>query len=101
MDYSKSAIVAWIKGTGERAGKTFVQVFVLQMIAAGWFTVDGIQDISTPKRAGLAALGAGLSVISSALSSLFGNSSSPSLVDEHPVDVHEDVEVVDIEDPGV
>lgn len=70
----------WVKDTAERAAKTFVQVFVLQLVAAGWFSVEGIIDVSTPKRAGLAALGAGLSVLSSALSKAFGNKEDASLV---------------------
>lgn len=81
-----AAYLPWVKDTAERAVKTFVQVFILQLVAAGWFSVDGIVDISTPKRAGLAALGAGLSVLSSALSKLVGNKESASLVaaDEPP-----------------
>lgn len=70
----------WAKDTGERAVKTFVQVFVLQLLAAGWFTVDGIVDFSTPKRAVIAAGGAALSIVSSALSKLVGSPNSASAV---------------------
>ncbi len=68
----------WIDA-GERMLKTFIQVFVLQLIASGWFSVDGIQDLDTGKRALLAALGAVLSLLSSLLSTAVGNPTSASL----------------------
>lgn len=70
----------WALDTGERAGKTFVQIFVLQLIASGWFTVEGIIDFSILEKAGFAGGAAALSVISSALSKLFGSPDSASLV---------------------
>lgn len=63
----------------ERMGKTFLQVFILQLIASGWFSVDGIQDISTAKRALIAAGGSVLSLLSSLLSTTVGNPESASL----------------------
>lgn len=78
---------AWARDTLERAGKTFVQVFVLQLIASGWFTVDGMMDISTPKKALIAAGGAGLSVLSSALSVFVGPHADASIVNTTPASV--------------
>jgi uncharacterized membrane protein HdeD (DUF308 family) len=75
-----SDLKPWAIDTGERSVKTFIQVFVLQLVAAGWFTMEGIIDYSIPQKAALAAGGAGLSIISSALSKLFGSPDSASMV---------------------
>lgn len=77
----ENKLVTWAKDMGERAVKTFIQVFALQMIASGWFTVDGIVDISIPKRAAIAAGGALLSVVSSSISGLYGDHGTASVVD--------------------
>lgn len=79
-------VKVWAVDAGERAAKTFAQVFALQMIASGWFSMNGIVDFSVPKRCAFAAGGAALSVISSALSKAFGNGADASVVDLHPVD---------------
>lgn len=65
---------AFVKDTAERAVKTFVQVFV-----AG-FTTQSLTDLSAVKTLALAAAGAALSVVSSALSKRFGNKETASLV---------------------
>lgn len=96
----------WLIDTAERAGKTFVQVFVLQLIASGWFTVEGVIDWSLLQKAAFAGAGAGLSVISSAASKIKGPPSTASLVqpkiDEAKIEAGlEPLVEVKPEDPGV
>jgi hypothetical protein len=70
----------WVLDTAERAVKTFVQVFLLQLVAAGWFSVDQIVDLSLVQRSLLAGGAAALSVVSSAISKKFGSSEDASLM---------------------
>lgn len=64
----------FVKDTAERAVKTFVQVFVAGL------TTQSLTDLSAVKTLALAAAGAALSVVSSALSKRFGNKETASLV---------------------
>lgn len=66
----------WFKDTLERSAKTFVEAFLILMIASGTLSVD----ISSAKSAALSAGAAGISVIISALSSLRGDPGSASIV---------------------
>jgi hypothetical protein len=91
----------WLVDTAERAGKTFLQVFVLQLIASGWFTVEGIIDWSILQKATFAAAGAGLSVISSALSKIKGPPSTASLVQPTIDEAKVDAGMVPLVDPEV
>lgn len=65
----------------ERAAKTAVQVFLAQQAASGFNLIDFVQDASVLQKGALAALGAGISVITSALSRWAGDTDSASLVD--------------------
>lgn len=64
----------------ERAVKSGVQAFLATLVAGGWFSVDAITDLSIPQKAGVAALVAALSVVSSAVSKFVGNRDSASVV---------------------
>lgn len=80
VDKIVSDFKPWLLDTAERASKTFLQIFVLQLIASGWFTVEGIIDWSILQKAVFAAAGAALSVISSAASKIKGPPSTASFV---------------------
>ena len=71
---------AFVNDLVERAFKTFVQVFVLQLIAAGVFTVNGIAELALYQQALVAAGGSALSVVSSLLSKKFGDADTASIV---------------------
>lgn len=96
LDQLTTDFKPWLYDTAERAAKTFLQVFVLTLIASGWFTTEGIVDLSIVQKAALAAGGAGLSVISSALSKIKGPPSTASFVqpaiEEAKVEAAEDKE---------
>lgn len=64
----------------ERAVKTAGQAFGAQLLASGWLSIDQITDLSLVQRAGVAAVAAGLSVVTSALSRLVGGRDSASAV---------------------
>lgn len=80
IDRIVSSYKLWAQDTAERATKTFIQVFVLQLIASGWFTMEGINDYSIVKKAALAAGAAALSLITSAFSKMFGSPETASLI---------------------
>lgn len=77
--------VTWAKDAGERAAKTFFQVFLATMSASqAAETFDVFQpytDTSTVARAALAGVGAVLSLVTSAVSRWAGSPASASLVD--------------------
>jgi Putative lactococcus lactis phage r1t holin len=69
----------YIKDLLERLAKTFVQAFLGTLIAANWFSVDQIRDVSTLQAAGLAGIAAVLSVVTSILSKYVNREDSASL----------------------
>ncbi len=71
----------WALDALERLAKTFTQVFLAQMIASG-LDVQTLTDTSTLQRAGVAAIGAVLSLVFSALSQWSANPGTASLIPE-------------------
>lgn len=47
----------------ERVSWTFLQAFGAQLVASGFFTVDGVVDLSILQKAGIAGVAAVLSLI--------------------------------------
>lgn len=102
MAYAVASYIPWVKDTAERAVKTFIQFFLVQLVAANFFSVSGLQDMSLIKQVAISAAGAGLSVISSAISTKFGVEGSASAVTpevEVPVKVPEPAAPYDPELP--
>ncbi len=52
----------WID-VAERVFWTFLQAFGAQLVLSGWFTVDGVIDLSILEKAGLAGVAAALSFV--------------------------------------
>ena len=77
----RSRFTRWALDAGERCLKTAVQVFLAQQAASGLDLMDWVQDTSSLQRAGLAGLGAVISLGTSALSRWAGSPASASLVD--------------------
>lgn len=78
----------WFKDTLERLLKTFVQVFLAQIIASGFAPddLDAITDLSNLQRAAVAGIGAVLSVVFSLVSAWASSSNGtaslvPAVVD--------------------
>lgn len=71
----------WCRDAGERAAKTFTQVFLAQVAADGLDIIPAVQDSSSLQRAALAGIGAVLSLVTSALSRWAGSPATASLVD--------------------
>jgi hypothetical protein len=63
----------------ERLIRTFVQAFLGTLIAANWFSVDQIRNVSALQAAGLAGVAAVLSVVTSVIAKFVGKPDSASL----------------------
>lgn len=63
----------------ERLIKTFVQAFLGTLVAANWFSLDQIRNVSTLQAAGLAGAAAVLSVVTSLISKFVNRPDSASL----------------------
>lgn len=69
----------YIRDLVERLIRTFVQAFLGTLIAANWFSVDQIRNVSTLQAAGLAGIAAVLSVVTSVIAKFVGKPESASL----------------------
>lgn len=64
----------------ERCFKTFLQVFLAQIIASGVDLTHSLTNVSTLQKAGVAGIGAVLSILFSVASAYAGNNGSASVV---------------------
>lgn len=75
----------------ERCAKTFVQVFLATLIAGGTELVDAVSNVSALQAAGVAGIGAVLSILFSVASAWASSSNGtasvvPSVVDGENID---------------
>jgi len=70
----------YLRDLAERVIVTFVGAFVATLIAGDWFTIAGVQDVSTLGAAGLAGAAAVLSLIKGVVATAVGAKDSASLV---------------------
>jgi hypothetical protein len=59
--------------------RTFVQAFLATLLAANWFSVDQIRDVSALQAAGLAGIAAVLSVVTSVIAKFVNRPDTASL----------------------
>jgi hypothetical protein len=64
----------------ERVGWTFLQAFGAELVASGWFTVDGVTDLSVLQKAGIAGIAAVLSVIKGLVAKGVGSPNTAALL---------------------
>jgi hypothetical protein len=69
----------YVRDLFERAAATFVQAFLAALVAANWFDLSHIRDLSVLQTAGVAGLAAVLSLVKGAIAKLIGNRDSASL----------------------
>lgn len=72
-------IRTYLRDLAERVGLTFGAAFGGSLVAANWFSVDGVQDLSIPQTAALAGAAAVLTLIKGIVARAVGSESSASL----------------------
>lgn len=70
----------FLSDLGERAAKTFVQVFVATLLASGPLSIESVTDLSLLQRCAVAGVGAVLSILTSLASSKVGDPGTASAV---------------------
>lgn len=68
----------YLRDLAERVGATYLQAFLGLLLASG-FGVEGVLDLSTPRKAAIAAIPAALSVLKGLLARSVGDKESASL----------------------
>ncbi len=72
-------MTTYLRDLVERVAATFGAAFGASLILANWFTVEGVQDVSTLGQAGLAGAAAVLSLIKGLVATRIGAADSASL----------------------
>jgi hypothetical protein len=76
---STTGLSRWAKDAAERVVRVFVFTFLSTFIASGPLTVDTLTDVSGWQRAGLAAVAAVLSLVTSTIAKFVGRKDSAGL----------------------
>jgi hypothetical protein len=74
-----ASVGRYARDLAERLIRTFAQAFLGTLIAANWFSVDQIRNVSVLQAAGLAGIAAVLSVVTSIVARFVGKPDSASL----------------------
>lgn len=72
-------MTTYLRDLGERVAATFAGAFGASLILSNFFSIEGIQDVSTLGQAGLAGAAAVLSLIKGLVATRVGSPDSASL----------------------